>query len=307
MPLPRTTLEQWAVLAAVVDHGGFAHAAAALNRSQSAVSYAVARLQEALDLRLLVIEGRKAALTPHGRTLLARARVMTRELETLERLASSLRQGWEPSLSLVIDASFPRKLLLGVVTELRHLCPNTQFQLSDAVLSGGEESIVDGHADVVVTDRVPQGFLGEWLMDVTFLAVAAPTHPLFDLDYAITTKDLVRYMQSVVRDSGTRQPRDDGWLGASTRCTVSSMEASLATVEAGLAYAWLPHHLVEESLRRGTLRILPLDTGRTRDVPLSLVLVRPECAGPAARAAVECFQRHVPVRRIDPGPVTDSC
>jgi hypothetical protein len=29
-------------------------------------------------------------------------------------------------------------------------------------------------------------------------------------------------------------------------------------------------------------------------VPLYLVLVRPEVAGPAARAAVECFQRHVP-------------
>src|SRR5262249_26264727 len=31
--LPRTSIEQWAVLAAVVDHGGFAQAATALNRS----------------------------------------------------------------------------------------------------------------------------------------------------------------------------------------------------------------------------------------------------------------------------------
>lgn len=301
MALPRTTLEQWTVLAAVVDQGGFAQAAEALNRSQSAVSYAVAKLQEAIDLRLLVVEGRKAVLTPHGRTLLSRARVMTRELETLERLAASLKQGWEPNLTLVVDASFPRKLLLSVVGELTQMCPNTQFQLNDAVLSGGEEAILDGRADVVVTDRMPQGFLGEWLMDVTFVAVAAPSHPLFELDYAITAKDLVRYMQCVVRDSGTRQPRDDGWLGAGTRCTVSSMEASLATVEAGLAYAWLPLHLVEEPLRRGTLRTLPLDAGRAREVPLSLVIVRPDCAGPAARAAAECFQRHVPVRRMDTG------
>lgn len=301
MPLPRTTLEQWAVLAAVVDHGGFAQAAVALNRSQSAVSYAVAKLQEALDVPLLVIEGRKAVLTPHGQTLLSRARGMTRELETLERLARSLKQGWEPRLSLVIDSCFPRKRLLGVVRELQHLCPNTQMQLSDAVLSGAEEAILDGHADLVVTGRVPPGFLGEWLMDVTFVAVAAPSHALFELEHAIATKDLVRHVQCVVRDSGTRQPREDGWLGASTRCTVSSMDASLATVEAGLAYAWLPQHLVEESLKRGTLRALPLHSGRTRNVPLSLVLVRPECAGPAARAAVECFQRHAPLDRLDTG------
>lgn len=298
MAVPRTTLEQWAVLAAVVDHGGFAQAAEALHRSQSAVSYTLARLQEALDLPLLTIEGRKAVLTPHGRTLLSRARILSRDIETLERLARSLKEGWEPNLCLVIDVAFPRKRLLDVVRELQLLCPNTQLQLNDAVLSGGEEAIVDGQADVVITNRVPQGFLGEPLLDVTFVAVAAPSHPLFTLDHGITTRDLVKHLQCVVRDSGTRQPRDDGWLGASTRCTVSSMEASLAIVEAGLAYAWLPQHMVEDSLRRDTLRILPLETGRTRDVPLSLVLVRPECAGPAARAAVECFQRHMPPRQI---------
>lgn len=299
MALPRTTLEQWAVLAAVVDHGGFTQAATALNRSQSAVSYSVTKLQEALDLPLLVIEGRRAVLTPHGRTLLARARGTIRELDTLERLARSLKQGWEPSLTLVIDAAFPRKLLLDVVCELQRLCPSTQMQLSDAVLSGSTEAVINSSADLVVTDFVPQGFLGQRLMDVTFVAVAAPSHPLFELDRPMTAKDLVRHVQCVVRDSGTQHPRDDGWLGASTRCTVSSMEASLAVVEAGLAYAWLPQHLVDESLRLGTLRVLPLDAGRIRTVQLSLVLVRPDYAGPAARAAVECFQRHVPVDRLD--------
>ena len=104
----------------------------------------------------------------------------------------------------------------------------------------------------------------------------------------------MRHVQAVVRDSGAQHPRDDGWLGAERRCTVSSMEASLATVQAGLAFAWLPDHLVADSLKREALRTLPLDAGGERNVPLNLVLVRAEIAGPAARAAVECFQRHVP-------------
>ena len=98
-----------------------------------------------------------------------------------------------------------------------------------------------------------------------------------------------------MRDSGVKHPRDEGWLGAERRCTVSSMEASLATVKAGLAYAWLPEHVVAASLRDGTLKALPLASGRERRVPLYLVLVHSEVAGPAARAAVECFQRHIPV------------
>jgi DNA-binding transcriptional LysR family regulator len=301
MTIPKTSLEQWAVLAAVVDEGGFAQAAVTLNRSQSAVSYAVARLQESLDLPLLANEGRKAVLTPHGQTLLRRARTLLQDLETLERLARSLKQGWEPELRLVVDAAFPRERLLGIVAELQRLCPATQLQLSDAVLSGAEEAIVEGSADVVVTTRVPAGFLGEFLLNVSFVAVASPGHALFQIGRALTTDDLTRHVQVVIRDSGMKQPRDEGWLGAGQRCTVSSMEAALATVQAGLAFAWLPEHLVRDALGRQALRPLPLVMGGTRNVGLHLVLVRPELAGPAARAAVECFQRHVPMTSVGDG------
>jgi DNA-binding transcriptional LysR family regulator len=294
-PLPKTSLEQWAVLAAVVDQGGYAQAATALHRSQSAVSYAVSRLQEELDLPLLAIEGRKAVLTPNGQTLLQRARGILRDLNTLELLARSLKQGWEPQLTLVVDAAFPRERLLKIVAELQQLCPNTQMQLSDAVLSGAEEAITEGLADVVVTAHVPNGYFGEFLVDVTFVAVARPEHPLFALGHELSFDDLTRHVQVVVRDSGVKHPRDEGWLGAERRCTVSSMEASLATVKAGLAYAWLPEHVVAEALRNGMLKRLPLATGKERRVPLHLVLVQGEVAGPAARAAVECFQRHMPV------------
>ncbi len=296
MQLPKTTLEQWAVLAAVVDQGSFAQAASALHKSQSAVSYAVSRLQECLDVPLLEIEGRRAVLTAHGQSLLKRARPLLQELEVLEALARKLKQGWEAQLQLVVDVAFPRQRLLGIVAELQQLCPNTQMQLSDAVLSGAEEAITDGSADLVVTTRLPPGVLGEFLLNIEFIGVASPGHPLLQLERTLAVADLVRHVQVVVRDSGVRNPRSEGWLGAERRCTVSSMEASLATVRAGLGFAWLPEHLVAEDLRGGQLRALPMELGATRTVPLHLVLVRPELAGPAARTAVECFQRHVPPR-----------
>src|SRR5690348_13490500 len=231
MSLAKTTLEQWAVLAAVIDKGGFAQAAESLHRSQSAVSYAVARLQEALDVPLLAIEGRKAVLTSHGQVLLKRARPLLQDLAALESLARQLKQGWESELRLVVDAAFPRERLLRIIAELQRLCPETQLQLSDAVLSGAEEAITENRADVVVTTRVPPGTLGQWLLDVTFVAVARFDHPLSLLEHPLTIADLARHVQAAVRDSGIRSPRDEGWLGAEHRCTVSSIEASLATVE----------------------------------------------------------------------------
>jgi DNA-binding transcriptional LysR family regulator len=292
MSLAKTTLEQWAVLAAVVDEGGFAQAALALNRSQSAVSYSIARLQESLDLPLLVVEGRKSVLTPHGQTLLARGRALVKELDTLEQLASSLRVGWESELKLVVDAAFPRARLLGVIAELQITCPRTQIQLADVVLSGAEQAIIEGGADLVVTSRVPPGYLSDWLLDVDFVAVANPEHALFQLERELTVDDLLRHVQAVVRDSGTSHPRDEGWLGAERRFTVSSMDASLATVSAGLAYAWLPEHILTEPLRSGALKRLPLVTGASRHVALHIVLLHSNLLGPAARAAADAFHRH---------------
>src|SRR5690606_31973495 len=94
MKAPRVTLEQWRTLQAVVDHGGFAQAAEALHRSQSSVSYTVARMQEQLGVPLLEIAGRKAVLTEAGATLLRRSRNLLKEASQLEELAWNMDQGW---------------------------------------------------------------------------------------------------------------------------------------------------------------------------------------------------------------------
>src|SRR5690349_13460750 len=208
MALPKSTAEQWAVLSAVVEVGSYAKAAEALHRSQPAVSYAIANLQESLGVKLLEIQGRRAVLTAHGDTLLKRARSVLRELETLEQLAGVLKRGWEPRLRLVVDAAFPRNRLLQIVSEAQSRCPDTQLQLEDAVLSGAEEAIAEATADIVVTSLVPPGALGSWLMDVTFTAVAHPAHALFELDHALTADELELHTQAVVRDSGRLHPRD---------------------------------------------------------------------------------------------------
>jgi DNA-binding transcriptional LysR family regulator len=238
------------------------------------------------------VEGRKSVLTPHGQTLLARGRALVKELGTLEALARSLKQGWESELKLIVDAAFPRARLLNIVAELQSSCPSTQIQLADVVLSGAEQAITEGSGDLVVTSRVPPGYLSDWLLDVQFVAVARADHPLLALGRELTTDDLAHHVQAVVRDSGSSNPRDEGWLGAERRFTVSSMDASLATILAGLAYAWLPDHMLVEQLRSGALRRLPLVSGASRNVSLHIVLVHANVLGPAARAAADAFHRH---------------
>src|SRR5690606_11981040 len=179
--IPRTTLEQWRVLQAIVEEGSYAKAAEALHRSQSSVSYMVAKLQEQLGVDLLVIEGRKARLTPQGTVLLRRAKELLVDAQRLEQLAGSLRIGREPEVRLAADIVFPTKLLLAALSRFAEMAPTTRVELHEVVLSGADEALIDQTADLAIAAQVPQGFLGDVLVEVEFVAVAHRDHPLHRL------------------------------------------------------------------------------------------------------------------------------
>lgn len=291
---PRVTLEQWRMLQAVVDHDGYAGAAEALSKSVSTVSYGVRRLETGLGVALLELEGRRAVLTPAGRELLRRSRYLLGEALAIERAAALLAQGWEPVVRLAVEVIFPQERLLASLDAFARLTGTTRVELIETVLSGTTEQLFAGTADLAVTAWVPPGFLGEPLTLVEFLAVAHPGHPLHALGRPLTQRDLRQHRQLVVRDSGLREPRDAGWLGADQRWTVSHLATSVDAVARGMGFAWLPRHRVAELLADGRLQPLPLAEGAVRHHELYLVFADRDDAGPAARALADCLRQSCP-------------
>lgn len=287
----KTTLEQWRVLQAIVEHGGYAQAAEALHRSQSSISYMAARLQAQLGVDLLVIEGRKARLTDHGKALLCQASELLADARKLEQLASRMEQGWEAELRVVVDVAFPTSLLLQALNQFTQEVGQTRIQLGEVVLSGADEALLEQRADVLIGTRVPAGYLGDLLLDVDFIAVAHPGHNLHRLGRPLSTDDLKREMQIVLRDSGTLQPRDEGWLGSRQRWTVTSMETSAAMVTDGLGFAWLPRHVIQKQLEQGSLWPLPLNEGQIRRVSLFRTFGNGAESGPAARHLAQLLEQ----------------
>ena len=70
---PHISLDQWRALISVVEAGGYAQAGDTLNKSQSAIIYAVQKIESLLDIKGFEIQGRKALLTPTGQMLYRRA------------------------------------------------------------------------------------------------------------------------------------------------------------------------------------------------------------------------------------------
>ena len=291
MSIPKVTLEQWRVLQAVVDHGGFAQAAEILHRSQSSVSYTVQKLQEQLGARLLHIVGRKAELTETGEVLLRQSRQLLERAGELEEIAHKISKGWEPEILLVVDAAYPTRQLIDILKRFEPLSHGTRVQLKEVILSGAEDALLSGSADLVITAFVPQGFLGDLLTEIEFVAVAHPDHPLHHLGRELTTSDLQQALQVVISDSGALRQRDVGWQGAEHRWSVSKLETAVETIRSGLGYAWLPLHMIETELQSAQLKPLPLLEGQRYLAQLYLVTGHPSQPGPATAKLAELFKQ----------------
>lgn len=265
-------LDYWHSFAAVVKHQGYAQAARHLHKSQSSVSYAVAQLQGRLGVRLFEPSGRKSVLTESGQALYQRCQLLLQHAADLEDHASQLAQGWEAEVRLVVDTAFPTDCLMAALAGFERLKRATQIKLSEVVLSGADEALHSGKADIVITTHPPSAHLCSRLLDIEFIAVAHPEHPLQQHTHPLQQNDLRRHRQIVVSDSGPEQ-RDAGWLGSEQRWSVSSFETSIEILEQGLGYAWLPAHRIRQSLQEGRLQPLNLYSGGRQQTDLYLLVV----------------------------------
>ena len=290
---PRVSLEQWRTLQAVIEQRGFAQAAAYLHRSQSAVSYAVQRLQDNLGVSVLRIEGRRAVLTEAGEVVLRGARQLLRDAEALETLAHELKAGWEAEIRLVVDAAFPTEVLMEALQAFAPHDRGTRVLMQEVVLSGAMDVLRDGTADLVISAGLPDTVLADELIEIEFVAVARADHPLHQQNKLLEFSDLRREMQIVIRDSGQYQVADHGWLESEHRWTVSSIERALSTVNYGLGFAWLPRHRILPYLESGQLKALPLSQGQTYSAHLYLSYAHPERIGPATRLLTKHLQNAV--------------
>ena len=292
MDYPRISLEHWRSLLAVVDAGGYAQAAEALHKSQSAVTYAVQRIEELLGVKAFEVVGRKAHLTPTGEVLYRRAKALLEEAGALEGAAGSLAAGWESELRLAVEIIFPTWLLLQCFARFAEERPQMRIELYESVLSGTEEALLQRKVDLAICSHVPPGFVGDSLMRLRIIAAAHPEHPLHQLGRELTVQDLRKHRHLIIRDTGS-QRRSGTSLGAEQSWTVSHKATSIHAAVMGLGFAWFAEDTVRGELERGVLKPLPLREGGERWADLYLVFADRDYAGPGALRLAAIIREHV--------------
>ncbi len=267
----KSTLDEWEILHAVVQLGGFASAAEQLNRSQSTISYAIARLQEQLGVKLFEQRGRKAYLTEAGRVLLADAEPHLAGFNQLEQRARSLASGGQSEIRLSVDSIFPNERLFAALAEFARRFTNVHQRLRQTTFLSADSEFSAHHAHLCVAGLMSREYFERPILDIRMTAVARRDHPLHALKRQVSRIDMMQHMLVVIEGVGVgntkRQPRSP----AQRFLPVSTIEAAIDAVRSGLCFGWLPTYRIQPYLESAELLALRMPVGGNRDVRLNLV------------------------------------
>jgi len=243
------TLDQLRALVAVVEEGSFSAAARRLRRVQSAISTAMANLEDQLGVALWDRSTKIAKLTEQGEVVLASARRVLLEVDALRRVTAGMVLGVEPVVSLCIDAIFPVAALVDLCVRFAKEMPAVDLRVDTQVLSAVSARVLTGEATlgVVAAPGLVPGLVETPLASVAMIPVVAPEHPLAASKGPISLEKLATAVQIVLSERKESGLPDQGVLSPRT-WRVADLYTKHAMLRAGLGWGNLPAHLARRDL-----------------------------------------------------------
>lgn len=249
------TLDTLAILDAIARRGSFARAAEELDRAPSSLTYAVQQLEADLDVLVFDRSGHRARLTPAGQLLLDDGRMLLKAAADTEQRVRQAADGWEPMLTLAVNAILPMAPVLDCIAEFDDLGQKTALRVRTEVLAGAWEVLLSGDADLVIgaTGEAPPGggYRTRILGAMEFVFCVAPTHPLAKASAPLTEQDLLPHRVVAISDTARKLPlRSAGVLQRQPRLAVPDMATKLLAQQKGLGVGNVPRWLFESSAAR---------------------------------------------------------
>lgn len=291
MNMDALTLDQLQVFLAVAEEGSFSAAARKLGRAQSAVTYAVQKLEDQVGSEMFDRSAYRPALTEGGRALLPRVRRILGEVSDFRVQARGIAGGLEPELAIMVDALFPMRELMEGFRDFQAAFPSVQTRIYVESLGAAVQTVIDGIADIGLATEFASGFpelRHSPILEIELVPVAAPGHPLARLDRPLTAEQVRDHVQLVLTDRSRLTEGQDHGVVAVRTWRLADLGAKHAMLLAGLGWGGMPRHMVADDLAAG--RLMELDTTlafKFPRVPMVVVTRADKALGPAGRWMAE--------------------
>ncbi len=190
-------LQQLRYLIAIVENGlNITAASERLFTSQPGVSKQLKLLEDELGLRLFARNGKTLVdITPEGKIIIAKARIVLREVSNIKELATDLRNETRGTLSIGTTHTQARYVLPDIIQKFQQAYPDVRLDIQHGTSEQIAEMIAQGSIDFAIASNSERLFsdivrLPWYQWDRIILTKS--NHPLAQQDKA-SLDDLVKY------------------------------------------------------------------------------------------------------------------
>lgn len=287
-------LRQIEHVVAVVDHGGFTRAAAALHLAQPSLSQSVARLEKELGVRLFDRAGRTVRLTEVGSAFIGPARRLLRQQSDLEATVASFTGLVTGTLDLVALSTLVADPLAPLLGEYRAAHPGVMVRITGPESTADLlDAVRDGRAEIGVTDLsegTPDDLASVRIARQQILVVCPPGTQV-PPSGAFSVRDLARAdLLAGPPGTSTRALIEQAFRRAAVQPGIvletSQREALVPLVLAGAGVTFLPEPSARDAAHRGAV-VAPLSRPLHRTTG---AVYRARALSPAGRAFVAALR-----------------
>jgi DNA-binding transcriptional LysR family regulator len=275
-------LRQLEIVVILGEELHFGRAADRVHLSQPALTQALARFEGQLGARLFERSSRRVTLTPAGAELLPRARALLDQAHETARIVGRVARGEQGTVRLGVVGTAMLDLLPPLVRGVRARHPDIELDIRELTGATQVQELRHGRLDLgllhVTADDPPEG-LSVSQLRAEPLAVALPAHHRLAHRTVLRLKELHDDPLVVMRpepEADTNalylQACADAGFAARVAQHVTSLQALLGFVAAGLGWAFVAHSLVA-SLERAHVSFVSL---RDTTVRLPTALAWPQ-------------------------------
>lgn len=259
------TIEVLETLDAIERRGSFAKAAEELNKATSAISYAIQKLEEQLDISLFQRQGRRSVLTPAGRLVLAEGRDILQTTTRLANKAKEVAKGWEPRLSIAVESLQPFDTFFDALSVFLDKYPTIEIDVSECVLNGGWEALEQGRVDLIVGSPGPvplqKGYRAVPIEAPDLVPVMASNHKLSKKAQSERLPEILPELRRIITHdtSSVSITRSEGLSSDGRHFYVQNIDQKKEAILAGIGIGHLPYHRIRQELENGKLVVLDLE------------------------------------------------
>ena len=274
------TIEVLQTLDAIDRRGSFAKAAEELNKATSAISYAVQKLEEQLDIALFQRQGRRSVLTPAGQLILTEGREILSVTARLASKAKEIATGWEARISIALESHQSYATFFTVLNEFLKEHSTIEIDVTESVLNGGWDALEQGRVDLLVGSPGPvplqKGYRAIPLVCADWVPVIASHHPLAKLVInlkasnntfeAVFEETLAKVRRVITHDTSMFGiARSAGLSSDGQQFYVQTIDHKVEAILAGVGIGHLPKQRIQKYLDSGELIVLKLAESSVHD------------------------------------------